>query len=306
MIKHLLYMPMTGLGLYNGHRGNRWLKNRIKIFKQFVLPSLKAQTNKNFILWISGRREDKNDPLFTEFVQFLKTQVPTVATYSGVCFWDDKYPDEVAHERLVSALHGAMGEVINAIGECDDVLMTIQPSDDVYRTNFVEEIQWLFAQFKKHDCIGYQAGYVMDYLTGRVKEWNPKTTPPFYTIRFKREVFIDPFQHMKYTGPYKSHEYVKDFVKATYMNSRGFLVGTHSSNISTVFDHPYAGAEVSRVILKEFGLENVENLKLPKSIDTVIFKRLPYSVKRKLRYLAGEKKSIFRPVFSLVYNILRS
>ena len=35
--KHLIYCPFTGLGLYNGFRGNRWLKNRIKIFKEFVV-----------------------------------------------------------------------------------------------------------------------------------------------------------------------------------------------------------------------------------------------------------------------------
>ena len=60
--KHLIYCPFTGLGLYGGFRGNRWLQNRIQIFKQFVIPSLKAQTNKDFTLWISWRPEEKNNP----------------------------------------------------------------------------------------------------------------------------------------------------------------------------------------------------------------------------------------------------
>ena len=36
--KHLMYMPFSGLGLYNGFRGNRWLKNRIKICKLRIRP----------------------------------------------------------------------------------------------------------------------------------------------------------------------------------------------------------------------------------------------------------------------------
>ncbi len=71
-IKHLMYVPFTGLGLYNGFRGNRWLKNRIEIFKQFVIPSLLNQTDQDFILWVSWRREEKNNPIIKEFKQYLE------------------------------------------------------------------------------------------------------------------------------------------------------------------------------------------------------------------------------------------
>ena len=99
-ITHFLYCPFTGLGLYGGHRGNRWLRNRIKIFKQFVVPSLLAQTNQNFVIWISWRFEDRGDPLVRELYEWLSLRfmMPdmksrVVFTYAGVCFWDDKYSD---------------------------------------------------------------------------------------------------------------------------------------------------------------------------------------------------------------------
>ena len=50
----------------------------------------------------------------------------------GFYFYDDKYPDEVARERLIMAIHGSLGELMNIIGEVDYVLTTIQPSDDCY------------------------------------------------------------------------------------------------------------------------------------------------------------------------------
>lgn len=288
-IAHLLYVPFTGLGLYHGHRGNRWLKNRIKIFKQFVVPSLLDQTSPNFIIWISWRHEDRGDKNITELEQYLRSRgFKTVFTYSGVCFWDDKYEDKVANERLASALLGAAGEVINAIGDAEEVYMTIQPSDDCYVNTMVETVQGVFAE-TDYQVVAYQKGYVMDYLTKRLAEWNPKTNPPFFTIKFPRETFIDAYKHMEYTGPYKSHEYVGDKLKLLPIYERGFVVGTHGENISTIFQHPFKGKEMSEDTLYDFGLYRVPPLKIRTSLRRAIMRRLPYGWQRKLRYLIGEK-----------------
>ena len=96
-VAHLMYVPFTGLGLYGGHRGKRWLRNRIKIFMQFVVPSLLAQTNQDFIVWISWRREDKGDPDIIRLHEDLQNLFEVVVfTYSGVCFWDDKHEDAIS------------------------------------------------------------------------------------------------------------------------------------------------------------------------------------------------------------------
>ena len=71
--KHLIYCPFTGLGLYNGFRGNRWLKNRIKIFKQYVVPSLLNQSNQNFILWVSWRPEERNNIIISTLFKYLNS-----------------------------------------------------------------------------------------------------------------------------------------------------------------------------------------------------------------------------------------
>lgn len=199
-MKHFLYIPFTGLGLYGGFRGNRWLRNRISVFKHFVVPSLQAQTNQNFSIWVSWRREERTNPQVIALYDYLTNLFPgrVVFTYSGCCFWDDKYPDDEAHIRLAKAIHDTSAELINHLGD-GDVIMTIQPSDDCFNKGMVDEIQTLF---KNTDlkCIGYQHGYIMDYLTGELREYNPKTNPPFVSIRFPKEVFIDPMKHIQYTA----------------------------------------------------------------------------------------------------------
>lgn len=300
-VRHFMYVPMTGLGLYGGHRGGRWLRNRIKILKQFVVPSLHAQTNQNFTVWMSARREDVRDKDILALKDYMEQEFPGrfVLTFSGVCFWDDKYTDAEAHERLAMALHSAITrELADATGDVDEVLMTIQPSDDLYNRYHVENIQKLFAE-TDYQAIGYTKGYLCNYRTLETLEYNPKTNPPFFTIRFPKDVFMDPFLHLDYTGPYKSHEYVGDHLKYLRLDQRGFMVGTHGENISTHFNHPYGGEKVAN-IRDEFGIGLAEPLKIRYSWRKALMRKLPHGWQRKLRYIFGER------FFARVYKFLRN
>ena len=313
-IIHFLAVPFTGLGLYNGFRGNRWLKNRIQIFKQFVIPSLQFQTDKNFVLWISWRREEKSNPIVKEFIEYLNTitDFKSVHTFNGVCFYDDKYEDEVARDRLLTSLHGSIGELLDTIGEVDFVYMTIQPSDDVYSRYFVAGVHKMFEQVPQLQAFGFSRGYIMNYQTKEVKEYNPTTNPPFYTIKFTREVFTNPNQHAQYTalkrdvGKYKagtplpSHEYVGDCLYYGAIKERGFIVGCHGENISTHFNIPFAGEIVSPEILKGFGLYDIPPLKIRFNLWKKILKVLPHKAQRKLRYWFGEK------IYQKLYEFTRS
>lgn len=307
-----MYCPFTGLGLYNGFRGNRWLRNRIKIFKQFVIPSLQAQTCQDFILWMSWRREERNNPIVKEFVEYLKsTSIKNFHTFNGLCFYDDKHPDEEAKERLVNSIHTSMGEVLNNIGECDYILMTIQPSDDLYHKNAVAEIQRILSTTKLQ-AIGFTKGFMCNYLTKETAEYNPTTNPPFYTIKFPREVFENPQLHCQYTslkmdvGKYKigtpcpSHEYVGNCLKYGKMEVRGFLVGCHGYNVSTVFNHPFKGKTVNQEVLKDFGIYDTPLLKIRFSLRKRLLRMLPFHIQKKIRYWIGER------FFNYLYNFLRN
>ena len=57
---------------------------------------------------------------------------------------------------------------------------------------------------------------------------------------------------------------------------------------------------VDKSILKEFGLENAEQLRLQINLRKVLMRKLPHSWQRKFRYIFGEK------FYSRVYEFLRS
>lgn len=244
---HFMYVPFTGLGIRGGYRGDKWLKNRIRVFKQFVLPSLTNQTSQQFILWISWRPEDKCNPIVKDFYKTLDSirGMRVVFTYGGLCFWDDKYPDD----RLLDRLKATLPKLKSYVQTVDEVFMTIQPSDDLYIDTAVSQIRAKFSspKFKRQgtNAVGWRKGYIMNYADKMIATYNPKTIPPFFTIRFPTPVFVDPQQHYDYTGPYKSHEFVVEHMKWADIKGRGFIVGTHGENISTVWDHPYQGALLS-------------------------------------------------------------
>jgi hypothetical protein len=245
---HLLFVPFTGLGLYGGFRGKRWLTRRIQIFKNFVLPSLQGQTRKEFTVWMQWRKQEEYSPIVNEFRAFLDKVIGMrfVHTFGGITIWDDKFSDKDAEKKLLESLKKSLPDLKSTIGDAQWIYLTCQPSDDLYSRNAIREIQDTFekTEFKTNTAVGYKQGYIINYATKELKEYNPETLPPFSTIAYPRDVFLDPRSHYIYSGPYRSHEEVEKCFKFITIPGRGFMVGTHGSNISTTFIHPYAGKEL--------------------------------------------------------------
>ena len=237
IISHIVMVPFTGLGRFGGFRGDKWLKNRIKIFKEYTLQSLMNQKSLNFVLWCSWRPEEKENPIVKEFYKNLLQLrgLTVIFTYHGLCFYDDKA--ENAGEKLLENLKQTLPELKqHAIG--DWIYLTINPSDDMYLFYIFDDLQ----RIPPSECaILITTGYIMNYNTKEIAEYNPDTIPPFFTIMFPRDKFLDPQKHLDYIGPYESHEYIKDYFFFETLKCRGFVVGTHGENISTTIDHPYVG-----------------------------------------------------------------
>jgi hypothetical protein len=303
----LAYVPFTGLGLYGGFRGNRWLKNRIQIFKQFVVSSLRQQTDQDFVLWVGWRAEERTNPLVSELGKWLRDFYGNkfVFTFGGLCFWDDKYEDKVAWDRLALNLHNTMPDLFETVADFDEVIMLIQPSDDLYEKHTVRRIKDTLASDKTLQAVTYGLGYHINYLTKELRDYNPATNPPFFAYRMPRQVFTDPLKHMEYTGPYKSHEYIGDKMKLWRLPGQGFMVGSHTENISTHFNHPFTGrfpysASVADKIFSDFGILGVPPLTLPPSWRKDLLRRLPHNWQKKLRYVVGER------VVNRIYQTLRN
>lgn len=310
--KFLCAVPFTGLGLYNGFRGNRWLRSRIKVFETFVIPSLLNQTDRDFILWVAWRREEKTNPQVIALLKRLQAlpNFKVIFTYTGIPLYDDKYPDEIARERLYRSMKDCLGDLMEVIPNCDEVVMLIQPSDDLYDMFTIESVKKTFQETTARAVV-FLKGYICNYNTLEVCEYNPTTIPPFAAIRFDRNTFIDPGKFLNYLGlkkdvgkykkgtPYPSHEYLADCLETALFYGRGFMVGCHGENISTHFNHPFKGEKVDG-ILDNFGTGNVKPLVLPISFRKWLMRRLPYQWQRKLRYWFGEL------LFSRFYSWIRN
>jgi hypothetical protein len=263
------------------------------------VPSLIAQTNKDFTLWVGWRPEERTNPYVNELRDWLNgTPLKVIFTYGGLCFWDDKFPDDVAHSRLTTNLHQSLRDLVDDIGDVEHVYMTIQPSDDCYRYDAVDMIHQALAG-DAMQAFGFAKGYIINYQTKEVSDYNPTTNPPFYTIKFKKSTFIEPQEHVVY-APIKSHEYVANHLKYGVIDDRGFMVGCHGENVSTFYNHPFKGDKVDQSILKKFGNEKTPPLKLPISIRKKLLRMLPHRVQRKLRYWFGEL------IWNRLYEYLRN
>jgi hypothetical protein len=263
-IKHILYCPFTGLGLHNGYRGDTWFKNRVRIFKEYTLKGLKNQTNKDFTLWISFRMEDSGKAVIEEFINEMRkwsneNKIDLLYSHNGVMFFDDKIDDNSSFFQRLRAEFDRSWFWRGKIDNKEWVYMTIQPSDDVYFKDAVDLIQKVSPGFKK--ACGFKNGYLLNARNKELAEYNPTTHPPFYTIIFPREVFLDPLKHFNYIGPYKSHEEIPSLFEYVELPQRGFCVLVHGENISTVWNHPWRG-KIFNVpcekddILRSFGIHD--------------------------------------------------
>lgn len=293
-------VPFTGLGNFSGYRGDQWLKNRIKIFNEFVLPSLQAQGSEYFHVWFCWRPEEKTNPIVKAFMGSLEgiAHLEAIHTFGGIPFYDDKYDDKTAKERLLKTLEVSLPELKDIVTE-PYVLLTIQPSDDMYLCDTAKRLRSKFSELLeaepevKRRAVGFVKGYIMCYNNKEIAEYTTNTAPPFFTILFPSEVFLDPQKHFDHIGPYTSHEFISEHMNFIPLEGRGFVVGTHGENISTVYNHRYRGriltSEEQESILIKTGTLYSEPLNLTSSTRLRIrrlINRLPFRQKLKELYYA--------------------
>lgn len=237
-----LMCPFLGLGRIN--RGDTWLKNRLDIFHRFTLQSILNQTDRNFVLWISWRPQDKNNPIIQQFKRDLDRimDLRVVFTYGGLCFYDDKYEEAEALDNLRRNLEATLPELEAAVGRDSEVRVLLQPSDDMYLPHAVKAIN----KVQAGRAAGFTKGYIMSYATKEVAEYNPVTSPPFYAMTFQRGEFLSPAKHFDLIKDIKSHEDIALQLGFVKLPGRGFIVGTHGANISTTFNSRFKGRKLTK------------------------------------------------------------
>lgn len=247
-MKHLIHTPFTGRG---EGKGNKWLKERIDIFVNFTLYSLLRQTNKNFIHWIGWREKDRNNEHVKRLRKYLKavsrlTGYKFIFIFGGLAIWDDRKKRE--ERDLPKRLKVILKQLTPQVRGVEYIYQTVLDSDDMYSKDVVSEIQ--SQPYRENGAFGYKNGYIKNYQTGEMAEWNPTTCPPFYTIMFPAKTFLDPIKHIEYIKAYKSHEYVEEVFNFEYLPGRKYAVGIHGNNIGTKWNHKFRGKIINANNLK--------------------------------------------------------
>lgn len=249
---HIIYIPFTGVGKHQ-YKGDDWFRDRIEIFKNHTLKSLLNQTNKDFILWLSFRSEERNNPLIN---RLHNLPFWTIFSFNGLAYFDDKNEEQnkTLKERLTEKLKALSIYKIDG----DYIYLTRIDSDDMFHKDVVQLIQ---DQEPFEGALTLQLGNLYNKDTGEVAEWNPLTNPPFHTIMMKRETFFDPEKHIAAYEGFKSHEDIarlrhKVLWRGDNRMDRLYTVLVHnpSMHISTNWNHPFKGKLLDKNVLKDFGI----------------------------------------------------
>jgi len=227
-------IPFTGLGLMNGYRGDNWFRRRIELFHKYTLQSLLKQTEQDFVIWLQFRPEEKDNPL----IKTIKIPHRRIMTFNGICIWDDK--KENSKQALLDSLTALLPELKEIVGKEDVKLINIA-SDDMYSDEVVASVKE--QPFKARTALTHQLGYVYS-ISDRLAEWNPTTNPPFYTLMYPNEDFLNPEKHYKFLEGFRSHEDIVKVFNPIRMPDRRYCVLVHDTNISTIWEHPFRGQEI--------------------------------------------------------------
>lgn len=263
---HLVYTPFTGLGK-PGFKSDEWYKKRIEIFKENTLKSLQNQTDQFFVHWISFRPEEQKNNLTKQLFSYLcGVKWRTIFTFGGLCWWDDKYRFDKLYKRLKDTLPS----LVEIVGDARYVYETVLASDDMYHKDVIESIERQPFAYKR--ALVHWTGHIRDIKNNRIAEWNPEQghLPPFYTIMYPADVFLNPRKHFDYLNGFKSHEDIERIFDCVRMPDWRYCVNIHGNNLSTFWDwekdgekhiHPYIGRELNEKEKKEFminfGLEKI-------------------------------------------------
>lgn len=287
-ILHLIYIPFTGVGLI-GYRGDEWFKDRIEVFKNYTLKSLQAQTNKNFVMWLSFRPEEENNPITADLARYFKKMgIGYIMTFDGLMYWDDKFTNSLLSKiqncgRIIRRCWrlGAWTELLPSLRDLADdknstliprierslesfpphwekeaeyVYLTRLDSDDMLNIKYVEQVQSIKAPLPQ--AVVCKKGFIFNTSTGELAEWDPPTNPPFHTIIFPSPVFFEAKWHREYYGDFKSHEDIVRVFPNHFALEAAYCVTTHNpkNHISTIWNHPFRGNHADPLLIKNFGI----------------------------------------------------
>jgi len=251
---HLIYIPFTGLGITE-YKGDSWFQYRANIFRDYVVKSLKAQTTKDFTIWISFRPEEKDNPVVTQIAKDIEDAgLKHIFTFDGVMMHDDRgtWHNQDLEERMQKSLD----YLKEWLEPSEWIYKTDLGSDDMFSKIALEEIQKV--EPKERGATYYFSGYIMDMVGDRIAEWNRDSSCSKYTVIYPSDAFFDASKHLEYVKGLESHELLPQIFDATKLPDGRYMCGVHRGNISTTWDNSFRGKQFNdidkKAIKEKFGL----------------------------------------------------
>lgn len=212
-----------------------WIKFRIKLFKDYCLKSMKAQTNQLFNLLLACRRET---------VPFIKKEM-------------GELPDNI---NITSG--GEFDNEVNELSKGHDVLYLVRvDSDDMWEKHFIELLH-NYIHKPETEVLINQYCYNYDINSGRLASFFYKS-PQSYVLVYKPEEYARGKRHRLLRGHggaiLKKYEIIPGF---NYMDT------VHGKNIVSIF-HPMTWDQWKEIedkddiknILERFGLPGEKELR---------------------------------------------
>lgn len=239
-IKHIFNTAFTGKTPHgDGFTSQEWYDKRADLFIKYTLESLKKQSNKEFLLWLTFRPQELLNPTTKKIAKALTASgIANIMSFNGTMFTEDK---AVWHNvDLKERLEVCLPTLKEFVGDADWVYETNLDSDDTVHKDFVKTVQSY--KPKKKGALYMTRGFVYN-TQGRVADWLNPVSQQNYTIMFPTKLYFDAEQRLEYLDGFNTHEQIPEKFKAEKLPDGLFCSIIHGGNISTVWSHPFRGNE---------------------------------------------------------------
>jgi hypothetical protein len=238
-------------GKGGGFKGQTWYDNRYKLYREFTLKSLMNQTDKDFLIWLQFRPEEKDNPTTAKIESQLKLSgLKYIMTFDSPIMMEDRAPWHNVDliERATRSL-----KQLEPIEE-DYVVEVNLDSDDMVHKRFVEILKT--KETKDRKAFFMRKGFMYS-VDNRLADWNNPYSMSIYAIVYPTPIFLDAQKHFDYQNGLNSHEQIPKLFDAEELPDGMYCCLYHGFNISTIWGHDYMGKEYyyedeKEIILKDF------------------------------------------------------
>lgn len=237
----------------DGFGGQAWYEKRASLIERFTIPSLKNQTDQDFLWWLTFRPEELMNPVTKRIAQALtKSGVPNLMSFNGTMFTEDR---AVWHNvDLPERLSVCLPEVKKMVGDATHIYETNLDSDDMLHKDFVKLVK--SKKYRRQGALFMRRGFAYN-TQGRIADWFNPIAQQNYTIMFPEKTYFDPEKRLKYLKGFKTHEEVPKLFRAEELPAGMFCTVIHGDNITTIWQHPFRENEYPyedeiKTILKDF------------------------------------------------------